>query len=321
MSEYIVNNNTNNSNLYLLNNYTSKNYPFNLNIEKYEESNLLKFSLSNSNINNNNEIKYWLQIGLIWYYSFNHEESIVCFNRVLQLDPYNIMANWGISICNGQNYNTTNLLRNDFPNNSHAFQYSKLANELIDNKEFNYYLSELEIDLVKALKVRFNENNYYKENELIHENIELYEKELKKLYDKYYHIYNLDKNNLNNIHNLTNIICFYSESLMNYDPWKLWDFKIGKPKQNTILIKELIEFAFNIFPNNNKHIGLNHFYIHLMEMSPNPELTLNNAKILQYTIKDAGHLIHMPSHIYALCGKIFLLLLLLLIVVVNSCSI
>jgi len=91
----------------------------------------------------------------------------------------------------------------------------------------------------------------------------------------------------------------YAESLLNLHPWNLWN-EDGTPKDWTPRILEALENLINLHPN---HPGIHHFYIHAIEASKTPEKGLASAKALDSGIvPGAGHLMHMPSHIYIRTG-------------------
>jgi tetratricopeptide (TPR) repeat protein len=92
---------------------------------------------------------------------------------------------------------------------------------------------------------------------------------------------------------------FYAESLMDLNPWKLWSLE-GQPADNTLEIVRTLESVLARDPN---HAGANHFYIHAVEASPNPERALPSAHRLDTMIPQAGHLVHMPAHIYIRTGN------------------
>jgi hypothetical protein len=54
-----------------------------------------------------------------------------------------------------------------------------------------------------------------------------------------------------------------------------------------------------------QHPGASHFYIHAVEASPNPEVALASARVLETIVPSAGHLLHMPSHLYVRLGNYF----------------
>jgi hypothetical protein len=95
------------------------------------------------------------------------------------------------------------------------------------------------------------------------------------------------------------IAAMYAESLMDMHPWDLWEHD-GRSKPWTPEIVEAIEKAIEMDP---KHPGGHHFYIHAIEASPEPEKALASAKAFDDgLVPNAGHLVHMPSHIYINTG-------------------
>ena len=91
---------------------------------------------------------------------------------------------------------------------------------------------------------------------------------------------------------------------MNLTPWKMWDLKTGKVADGagTAEAREVLESAFADQPSAFDHPGLLHLYVHLMEMSPFPERALRAGDRLRELVPDAGHLIHMPTHLDVQCG-------------------
>ncbi|HEV8389480.1 MAG TPA: hypothetical protein VGQ35_06545, partial [Dongiaceae bacterium] len=90
----------------------------------------------------------------------------------------------------------------------------------------------------------------------------------------------------------------YAESLMDLNPWKLWSAD-GQPWARTTEIVAVLE---RVLARDPRHPGANHLYIHAVEASPHPEWGLAAAKRLETIAPGAGHLVHMPSHIYMLVG-------------------
>src|SRR5215468_6224495 len=85
----------------------------------------------------------------------------------------------------------------------------------------------------------------------------------------------------------------------------MWDLKTGGVAEGagTLEAMEVLESAFRDFPGSWDHPGLLHLYVHLMEMSPFPQRGLRAGDRLRDLVPDAGHLIHMPTHIDVLCGN------------------
>ena len=276
---------------------------------------LLNFSRTvgdNSVVESLSGTQLWLSRGIVWYYGFNHEEAIVCFQNALKLDENCVMAHFGISISHAPNYNTETMNRDTFPSAKDAYEHCHTALRLIQQPDIRAGLSEIEIALVEALECRFDdvfseeyrakmlqrraqqeaeEGEEHKtehgpiEAEPVEQNTDAYAEAMRLVYNRY----PAD----------ANIACTYAEALLNKSPWVLWDLDSGEPKAHAVIARGVIEKALLLAPN---HPGLNHFYVHLMEMSPTPELALPACAVLRKYCPSAGHLIHMPSHIYVLLG-------------------
>ena len=100
------------------------------------------------------------------------------------------------------------------------------------------------------------------------------------------------------------VSALFAEAIMNRTPWQLWDLKTGKPAEGagTLEVVKVLEDAFDRFPSAWEHPGLLHMYIHVMEMAPHPERALRHGDVLCTLVPDAGHLLHMATHIDVLCG-------------------
>jgi hypothetical protein len=91
----------------------------------------------------------------------------------------------------------------------------------------------------------------------------------------------------------------YAESLMDLRPWKLWT-PDGKPEEGT---REIIAALERVLKRDPSHLGANHYYVHAVEMSPQPEKGLAAAQRLEHLAPSAGHLVHMPAHTYIRTGR------------------
>jgi tetratricopeptide (TPR) repeat protein len=90
----------------------------------------------------------------------------------------------------------------------------------------------------------------------------------------------------------------YAESAMNLHPWDLWSHD-GKPRDGT---QEILAVLESVLRRNPDHVGANHYYIHAIEASPTPERGLEAARRLGSLAPKAGHLVHMPAHIFHRVG-------------------
>jgi hypothetical protein len=92
---------------------------------------------------------------------------------------------------------------------------------------------------------------------------------------------------------------FHAEALMTANPWKLWSVD-GQPSPGTAEIVATLE---TVLARNPQHPGANHFYIHAVEASPHPEKAVAAAERLPGLIPGAGHIVHMPAHIFQRVGR------------------
>jgi tetratricopeptide (TPR) repeat protein len=90
----------------------------------------------------------------------------------------------------------------------------------------------------------------------------------------------------------------FAESLMMLRPWQLWTLD-GKPAPGTL---ELVAVLESVLKRDPLHPGANHFYIHAVEASPNLERAIPSAMRLMKLVPGAGHLVHMPGHIFLQTG-------------------
>jgi tetratricopeptide (TPR) repeat protein len=95
------------------------------------------------------------------------------------------------------------------------------------------------------------------------------------------------------------VAALFAESLMNLQPWDYWADD-GEPKGRTAEFVGVIEAALETDPN---HPGANHFYIHAIEASSEPDRAVEAADRLTTIVPGSGHLVHMPSHIYVRVGR------------------
>ena len=105
------------------------------------------------------------------------------------------------------------------------------------------------------------------------------------------------------------VSALFAEAMINRTPWQLWDLKSGEPAQgaDTLEAVAVLEQALRLIDERGEapHPGVLHMYIHTMEMSPHPERALRACDALRDLVPDAGHLLHMPSHIDVLCGHYY----------------
>ncbi len=219
----------------------------------------------------NTEAQKFFDQGLAYLYAFNHEEAIRSFKRAAELDPDLAMAYWGTSLALGSNYNVT----------AEADQLKEAYAALQKAIELAPKATELERDYIAALSKRYSADATQSDRAKLGQDYKDAMRELVKKYPD-----DLDAATL------------YAESMMNLRPWQLWS-PDGKPAEGTLEIIAVLEGVLRRNPN---HTGANHYYIHAVEASPNPERGLASAARLGWLAPNAGHLVHMPSHIYIRTG-------------------
>jgi tetratricopeptide (TPR) repeat protein len=206
----------------------------------------------------------------MYLYAFNHAEAINSFRHAAELDPDMAMAYWGVSLGLGSNYNVT----------ADKAQLTEAYTTLQKAVSLGARASEAERDYITALSKRYSADAASDREKLGND----YRDAMKALVAKYPD--DLDAATL------------YAESMMNLRPWQLWSLD-GKPAEGTLEILAVLE---GVMKRNPKHTGANHYFIHAIEASPNPERGLAAAGRLLGLAPNAGHLVHMPSHIYLRTG-------------------
>ena len=208
--------------------------------------------------------------GLTFVYAFNHDEAIRRFQRAAALDPKAAMPLWGIALALGPNIN----LDVDPAREKQAFEAEQRALALAESAPEN------ERAYIDALRRRYSTdpNADLKQLALNYANAM---RELSRRYPD-----DLDAATL------------FAESLMDLHPWRFWTID-GEPGENTREIMTVLEGVLRRDPS---HLGANHYYIHTLEASPDPEVALPSAERLETLVPSAGHLVHMPAHIYERTG-------------------
>ncbi len=233
------------------------------------------------------DAQLWFDRGLIWCYGFNHEEAEHCFRTAITLDEDCALAYWGLAYAIGPNYNLpwfacTETERQEMVAVCH--DAIKTAQAKLAGK------TALEIALVNALAHRFPANTILND-------------EYKRWNDDYAAA-------MREVHRVypdhPDVCTLVADAFMARTPWLLWDLHTGEPYEDadTLEAKDILESAMAkaAADGNEPHAGVLHLYIHLMEMSPFPEVALPASDALRDLVPDAGHLLHMPSHIDVLCG-------------------
>ena len=219
----------------------------------------------------NAEAQQFFDQGLRLVYAFNHEEAARSFQRAAELDPKLAMAWWGVALAVGPNYN--------LPVDP---EREKIAVEAVDKaKALSAGAWPIEKDYISAIAKRFSREVQANYHQLDTD----YSNAMRELSRKYPD--DLDAATL------------FADSMMNLRPWKLWNAD-GTPAPGTEEIVATLESVLRRDPN---HIGAMHLYIHAVEASPHPERALPDADRIAALAPAAGHLVHMPAHIYERTGN------------------
>jgi tetratricopeptide (TPR) repeat protein len=219
----------------------------------------------------NEEAQKFFNQGLILIYAFNHEEAIRSFRRAAELDPDMAMAYWGIAYALGPNIN----MDVDPEREKQAYEAVQKAVAISASAPEN------ERAYIEALAKRYTNDEKADLKKLAVE----YKDAMKVLRERYPE--DLD------------LAVLYADALMNLRPWKLWK-PDGTPEEGT---EEIVAVLESVLARSPMHPGANHLYIHAVEASNRPERALQSAKLLETLVPSAGHLVHMPAHIYIRTGN------------------
>ena len=208
--------------------------------------------------------------GLRFIYAFNHDEAARSFQKATELDPKLAMAYWGIAEAVGPNYND--------PASEDRF---KQAHDAIQKAtDLSGKASPSEQAYIAAMALRFPADP---KSDLRHA-AEQYRDAMHDVVKTYPD--DLDAATL------------FAESGMDLHPWGLWN-QDGTPREGTEEIVAALESVMKRDPN---HLGAIHYYIHAVEASNSPERALAGANRLAAMAPAAGHIVHMPAHVYIRTG-------------------
>ena len=231
------------------------------------------------------EAQSWFNRALLWTYCFNHDEAIICYKQALAHDDGLAIAYWGVSFCSGPNYNKTWRLfdeRDRLNAITATYAYSQEALKRVDSA------SDWEAAIIKALAKRYPSDDPKRNFGACDK---AYADAMREVY-----VGRLGEGDFDTI-------TLFADALMNCAPRKLYDSATGLPIPGSPVfeVKDLLEASLSL-PDVEKHPGVAHMYIHLMEMSATPEAALPAADMIRDLVPDTGHTYHMPAHIDVLIG-------------------
>ncbi len=216
------------------------------------------------------QAQHYFDQGLRLVYAFNHEEAIRSFEAAARLDPAAAMAHWGIALALGPNINGA-MAKADERRAWDALQKARAQASRVSPAEQRY---------IEALGKRYSAKGGSRG-----------------ALDKAYAaaMRTVWKQSPDD----PDAGVLFAEALMDVRPWDFWTSD-GRPHAGTDEMVSTLEAVLAKHPD---HPGACHYYIHAVEASPKPERALACAERLPSLMPGAGHLVHMPAHIYFRLGK------------------
>jgi len=206
--------------------------------------------------------------GIIMANNFNHAEAERSFREAVRLDPDFAMGYWGIAYVLGPNFNST----------SNMGAVEEIRNAVAEAVRLSKNASPWEQAVIQAIAIKFPSSSTTSEDEA-------FSSEVRKAHEAF------PENSF--------VATLYAESVMNLHPWDFYDKRGGTPRPWTPEVVTLLERVIAIDP---KNPLANHLYLHATEASGKMEQPLQVAERLKDLVPAAGHLVHMPSHIYINTG-------------------
>lgn len=233
----------------------------------FEELGTLRFPVTTRSA----QAQRYFDQGVAFLYGFNHQEAIRSFRSAALLDPQCAMAHWGVAYASGPHVNRP-MSAEDTQRAWDALQSAQAHQAAVTPREQAY---------IQALATRYQQGHTEDRSALD----QAFAGAMRGVVTKY--------------PDDVDARVMLAESLMNLMPWNYWQ-PDGTPKPEMVEAFDVLRWVLKREPQNP---GANHFYIHAVEAGPNPELGLPSADRLLRFAPDAGHLVHMPAHIYLRVGQ------------------
>jgi tetratricopeptide (TPR) repeat protein len=209
--------------------------------------------------------------GLTLVYAFNHDEAARSFEYAAKLDPTCAMAYWGLALARGPNYNEWEIDANREKIAARAIKKARALERGAGASEQAY---------IGAMEKRVSANPKADQKKMGAN----YRDAMRDLMKRY--------------PDDPDAAVLFADAAMDLHAWKLWK-RDGQPEEGTL---EAVAALESVLKRDLDNIGANHFYIHVEEESPNPEKAMASARRLAGLAPAAGHLVHMPAHIYIRTG-------------------
>lgn len=219
----------------------------------------------------NNLAQRYFDQGLTLSFAFNHKEAIRAFRSAAALDPNCAMAYWGIAYASGPHVNKP-IAREE---------HDQAWEAVIKAEALKTRASKAEQAYITAIASRY-QKEFAEDRSVLDK---AYAQAMREVVAQFPD--DLDAQSL------------LAEAIMDTMPWDYWT-KDRSPKPETEEVLKALRYVIQRDPD---HPGANHLYIHAVEAGPNPELALPSADRLLNFAPSAGHLVHMPAHIYMRVGQ------------------
>ncbi|NNM34208.1 MAG: tetratricopeptide repeat protein, partial [Gemmatimonadetes bacterium] len=219
------------------------------------------------------EAQAYFNQGLRLQYAFNHAEAVRSYEAALAADPTCAMCWWGIALALGPNVNAAM----EVEPGARAFAAAGRARERLEGT------TPLERGLIEALSQRYGRDPESDRTAL----------------DSAYALAMMDL--VTSFPDHPDVLTLYAASMMNLRPWDYWSGTYGdrRPNPGTEDLLGALERALTLDPNNP---GACHYYIHAVEAAF-PKRAEACAERLATLMPGAGHIVHMPGHIYIRIGR------------------
>ncbi|MBZ5856749.1 tetratricopeptide repeat protein [Flavihumibacter profundi] len=217
----------------------------------------------------NDSARFYFNQGIRLYYGFHIVEAVPSFRKAQQFDPNSAILYWGEALALGPNINDIGYIAS-----VEAYSAAQKAVAHLSTASAKEKL------LIEAIQLRYSLDSSIQQSVLN----EQYAAAMRGAFTQFDHD--------------ADVGAIYADALMLLHPWDFWNHD-GTPKAWTPEIVGLLEKILRNEPN---HPGANHYYIHTIEASANPERAINSANRLGSLAPSLSHMVHMPSHIYVRTG-------------------
>jgi tetratricopeptide (TPR) repeat protein len=211
----------------------------------------------------NPEAQKFFDQGLTLLYGFNRYEALRSFRRASELDPKALMPQWGIAIAQGPHVNMD--IDGDYNPKEYCAAIERGRSLAGSGDHERLYL-----DAAAARCPEHDPASYIQATRALAQRFP----------------------------DDMDALTLLAEALMIPVRWRWWTPE-GKPADG---VQEAVDLLEQVLRRNPAHPGANHFYIHAVENSPSPERAIPSAQRLMGIVPAAGHLVHMPGHIWLILG-------------------